>query len=70
MGRDDVLKDMTTLLVKGATNLTDDEHTNEKLIELLTKVVQNRQVKDEFFKSYLYTPIRSWIPFAFGSGNS
>ena len=70
MARDDVLEDMTSLLVKGASNLTDDEHTNEKLIEVLTKVVKNRQVKDEFLKSYLYTPLRSWIPFGFRSESS
>ena len=64
--RQDVLDNLTQLLINGGVNAVTHEKTEETFINFLLGVVQNSQVRDGVLESLLYSPVRSFFTFGYG----
>ena len=64
--RNDVLDNLTELLVKGAVNAVEDQKVHDMFVSFLLGVVRNSQVRDGVLESLLYSPMRSFFTFGYG----
>ena len=68
--RQDVLDNLTHLLINGAVHAVENDRTQETFVAFLLRVVQNGQVRDGVLESLLYSPMRSFFTFGYGGART
>jgi len=63
MARDDILDNLTQLLINGASKALTAQETHDKFSNFMLRIVYNRELKEGIYDSFVYSPVRSFFTF-------